>query len=74
MWYPNLSHAQKLTVAKEFAELLLKLKSVRHPYPGRIEAASVDDGIQKFIVRPFELETIFGRQPETVLHMDQEFL
>ena len=74
IWYPNLSHAQKCTAAKEFAELLLELQSVRHPYPGRIEAASVDDGIQKFIIQPFELETIFGCQSETDLYRDREFL
>lgn len=55
-WYPNLTHKQKCTVAKELARLLLELQSVTHKHPGQIEASTDNVKDQTFKVRPFSLE------------------
>lgn len=72
-FYPDLSHEQKCTFAKEFALILLKLNRVMHPIPGLIEASIDSDNHQDFTVRHFELRTPSGYQPELDLNTGLPF-
>lgn len=72
-FYLNLNHEQKCTFAKEFALLLLELHSIMHPFPGLIEASADRDNDRGFTVRPYDLETISGYEPEVDLNTKLPF-
>ena len=57
-YYPNLSHSQKCTVAKELGRMLREIQSVEHSSPGLIEAASGDESCQNYIVRHLDISTL----------------
>ena len=54
--YPDLTHEQKLTFVEEFCQILVDLKSVEHPYAGRIDTRINDKGEKEFTVGPFPYE------------------
>lgn len=72
-FHPNLKHEQKCTFAKEFALILLKLHDIMHPFPGLIEALADNDKDQKFTVRPFDLRSSSGYEPEPDLNTKLPF-
>ncbi|KAL9134692.1 MAG: hypothetical protein Q9175_004130 [Cornicularia normoerica] len=71
--YLNLNQKQKCTFAKEFALMLLELHDIMHPFPGLIEASADSDNVQKFTVRPFDLISISGYEPELDLNTKLPF-
>ena len=72
-FYPNLSHEQKCTFAKEFALILLKLHGIMHPFPGLVESSADSDNDRHFSVRPFDLVSISGHEPELDLNTKLPF-
>ncbi len=57
-YYPNLSHEQKCTVAKELGRILREIQSVEHSSPGLIEAANGDESCQDYIIRHLDISTL----------------
>lgn len=72
-FYPSLNHEQKCTFAKEFALILLELHNLTHPFPGLIEASADSDNDHDFTVRPLDLTSSFGYQPELDLNTKLPF-
>ena len=72
-FYLDLNHEQKCTFAKEFALILLELHDIMHPFPGLIEASADSDNTQDFTVRPFDLRSISGFEPELDLNTKLPF-
>ena len=72
-FYPDLKHEQKCTFAKEFALILRKLHDIIHPFPGLIEASAGSGNDQKFTVRHFDINTVFGYKPEPDLNTELPF-
>lgn len=71
--YPSLNYEQKCTFAKDFALILCELHSIMHPFPGLIEISADSSNDGDFTVRPFELETIDGYEPEVDLNTKLPF-
>lgn len=71
--YLSLNHEQKCTFAREFALLLRELHGLMHPFPGFIEHSADSGNDQNFTVRPFELQTIHGYEPEVDLNTKLPF-
>ena len=57
-YYPNLSHRQKCTVAKELGRILREIQSVEHSSPGLIEAASDNGSCQDYIIRHLDISSL----------------
>ena len=57
-YYPNLSHNQKCTVAKEFGRILREIQSLEHSSPGLIEAASDNESCQNYTIRHLDISTL----------------
>ena len=57
-YYPNLSHNQKCTVAKELGRILREIQSVEHSSPGLIEATSDNESCQKYTIRHLDISTL----------------
>ena len=55
--YPDLTHEQKKLFIKQFSKILLDLRSIEHPYAGKIDARIDKTGEQIFTVGPFPLES-----------------
>lgn len=72
-FYLSLNHEQKCTFAKEFALILLELHDIMHPFPGLIEASADSDNDQDFTVRPFDLRSSSGYEPELDLNTKLPF-
>lgn len=72
-FYPDLTHEQKCTFARQFALILLDLHDIMHPFPGLIETSADSDNDGEFTIRPFDLETISGYQPEPDLNTKLPF-
>ena len=64
-YYPNLSHIQKCTVAKELGRILREIQSVEHSFPGLIEAAKDSENS---IIRYLEISTISSVEKEPDLN------
>lgn len=71
--YLNLNHEQKCTFAKKFALQLRELHCIMHPFPGLIEVSADSGNDGDFTVRPFDLETIDGYEPEVDLNTKLPF-
>ena len=72
-WFPDLTHQQKCTVAKELAEILKKLHGVTHPFPGYIEASDTNEDCKTFTVHHFELNWNSGLALEQDLNRKSPF-
>lgn len=72
-FYLDLNHEQKCTFAKEFALILLELHHVMHPFPGLIEVSVDSDHDRDFTVRPFDLRSSSGYEPELDLNTKLPF-
>ena len=55
--WDELTHEQRCKVAREIGKIILALQAVTSPTPGIIESSSVDNGSQKFSVRPFDIKS-----------------
>jgi len=53
--YPTLTHEQKLMFVEEFAQLLVNMQVIEHPYAGKVDASTDDKGAQVFMVSPFDV-------------------
>lgn len=69
-YYPNLSHKQKCTVAKELGRILREIQSVEHSSPGLIEAAKDSEDS---IIRHLEISTISFTEEEPDLNTNLPF-
>ena len=69
-YYPNLSHNQKCTVAKELGRILREIQSVEHSSPGLIEAAKES---QDSIIRHLDMSTLSFVEEEPDLNTKLPF-
>ena len=72
-FYPDLSHEQKCSFAKDFALILLKLHGIMHPFPGLLQASADSDNHRVFTVRHFDLKSVSGYEPEQDLNTKLPF-
>ena len=72
--WDELTHEQRCTVAEETGQVILALQSVKSSKSGIVEAASVDDGTQKFSVRPFDIKSPYDDdwKAKIPLHVSDE--
>ena len=55
--YPNLTHEENCTVARELGKIILGLQEVHSPYPGLIENGVPTTDPDVFNIKPFDIKT-----------------
>ena len=57
----DLTHQQWCVIAREIGRIMLKFQDMSNPVPGLIEQVTKDDGVQAFVIAPFDIKPPFEK-------------